>query len=139
MKVWPFGVALETERVDAARVGVQEVSGGLGDENAWPASRHSLRLERPAQIGHVCTQRADGLRWRTVAPELISQPIERYDTIDLQQQHYQDSALFGRTDLDEAPVGADLQRPEDPVRNHVPLLPQWAAQPYSRRHYLRVV
>jgi hypothetical protein len=82
----------------------------------------TTRLQRPTQVGDIGLQRGGRLRGWLLAPQLLDQPVQRHYLVGVHQQHRQQSALLGSSQLHRMLVVQDLQRSKDPEL-HRPLPP----------------
>ena len=81
--------------------------------SAARASRGALR-SRETYTSRLPCAPAGG----SIAPQVMDEDAARDRLVRVQQQDGQQPAQPGAADLDHAPVGADLDRPEDPIVGH---------------------
>ena len=115
---------LEPVRVELAVVDLQAV-------RTRPGQQHG-RAESLAEPGDVHLKAALRARRRLIAPQVVDEGSARDRLVRVQQQDGQQPAQPGAADLDHAPVGADLDRPEDPIVGHLGPTPVPAPSKHDR-------
>ena len=97
--------SLEAIEVDPVGVDVEHVSGCA---RAYGVSSQCL-----AQLGHEVLEGADRRLWGFAGPELVDEPVGRYDLSGTEHQQSQEGALLSPVQLERAPLHEYLERPED--------------------------
>ncbi len=109
------GAPFEAKRVDEISFETQGIARGFADEHAGGRTPSAFGLQAAAQVGDVRLDRCRRRVRRGLAPQLVDQPIEGDDLVQVHQQDAQHGALARRTELDSCPVVVnDCQWPEDP-------------------------
>jgi hypothetical protein len=98
----------------------QPVPRGLSDQHPRRRPGWATRLQRPAQVGDVGLQRGGRLRRWLLAPQLLDQPVQRDYLVGVHQEHRQQSALLGSSQLHQMLAVQDLQRSKDPELHRPP-------------------
>ena len=98
---------LETLQVQLTGLDLQTVAVRGGHEPA------RVVPERPAKPRHRHLQRLDGALGLLLAPQVLHEPIPRHRGIPAQQQRRQQRALARTRNLEHAPLGSHLDRPQD--------------------------
>ena len=104
---------LEARGVQVLGCDHQPVTRRLTDEHTCRRTGRAGWFQQSTQMGYVGLQRADGLGWRLLAPQLVNQPVETHDTVRGHQQDRQDRALLGPTQHQRSLVGKHLERSKD--------------------------
>ena len=69
--------------------------------------------QRLAQLGHEVLEGADRCLRGFAGPELLDEPVGRYDLSGTKHQQSQEGALLSPVQLERAPLHEYLERPED--------------------------
>jgi hypothetical protein len=99
---------VEPGQVELVRLKRYQVSGRARDDTT-PAVARSQQLP---QTRHLDAEPM--LRLGIPAEQLVDQPIERYDTVWIQEQNREQGAQLRPWDRQRFSVPADLERPQDP-------------------------
>jgi hypothetical protein len=111
---------LEQPGVDRVRRQPEGVAGaGAGDDPAARA-RRAVRLQPPAQVGHVRLDGAAGVAGKIDAPQAIRDALRGHDLAAGEDQHCEDSTLTATTEVDLGVAVAGVEPAEDPEPEPVP-------------------
>ena len=97
-------VAFEPGGIHLLGRDVEDVAGRAGDEDGRRRAGGAVRLEHPAQVGHVGLEGRRRRGRRLAVPELVDQPVDGDDPSRLQQEERQQGPVFGRAELQRAPA-----------------------------------
>nr|AGS49805.1 hypothetical protein [uncultured bacterium esnapd16.1] len=106
------GVLAEPVDVDVDHPAVQQVAAGDGAQHAGRRPGCPVRLQRPAQVGHVRLQRGHRRRRRVPGPQRLEHHLHGDPLADLADQQREQGALLGRAEVDLAAGDHRLHRAE---------------------------
>ena len=105
-------VALEPGGIHLLGRDVEDVAGRAGDQDGRRRAGGAVRLEHPAQVGHVGLEGRRRRGRRLAVPELVDQPVDGDDPSRLQQEERQQGPVFGRAELHGALLTGHREGPE---------------------------
>ena len=120
-------VALEPGGIHLLGRDVEDVAGRPGDQDGRRRAGGAVRLEHPAQVGHVGLEGRRRRGRRLAVPELVDQPVDGDDPSRLQQEQRQQGPVFGRAELHAGPA----HRPPRGARAARTPVVRWARRPFS--------
>ena len=110
---------LEPRRVQLLTVHRQQVTVASGDQDTAAGTPRPVRFQRPAQVKHVGLHGGRPPRGRVPAPDVLGQPVHRYDLVRLEKQQREHGPLPRAAQRHHTPGPGDLQAPEDAERPRV--------------------
>jgi hypothetical protein len=112
-------VAPNAVEIQSAGLDLQQIAGRPGDEHV--ASEHL------AQRRHIHLHKLGRRRRRSLAPELVDDPVAGHDLVRVEQQQREQCPLLRRPELDLRTVDHRLERAENPELDHLSSDPNRAA------------
>jgi hypothetical protein len=103
--------ALEPCRVERVGFDLEDISARARPQHSHPGL---------AQLRDVRLQRGGRRGWWRAVPQLVDQPVRRYDAVGVNEEQREQRTWLAAADVDQ-PVGTDdLERPQDPELHEIP-------------------